>query len=82
MVTVKKLTPAKDGNGNFLYDEAAILKYRKSCMKQMERQNKKIRESEKLRRQGYTETDPHKYAETMIAIYGHQFRVMIETTIS
>jgi hypothetical protein len=73
MLTVTKLEWLKDENGNFIYDEAAIEKFRKKAIKTIERQNKKIAASPSLQKT-FSICDPIEFAEVQVRIYKHNFR--------
>lgn len=73
--TITKMEWVKDQNGNQVYE--GLEAYRQKMIKQMERQNKKI---SKAHTEGkllsFSVCDPSEYAESMVKIYQHHFRVM------
>jgi uncharacterized FlgJ-related protein len=74
--TITKMEWVKDQNGNHVYTPA-LEKFRLKMIKQMERQNKKIEAGQKVGRlMSYSVCDPIEYAESMVKMYGHQFREM------
>jgi hypothetical protein len=73
--TMSKGTFVKDENGNQLY--TGLDKFREKCIKQAERQNKKVSKAHaEGRLTSFSIIDAAEYAETMIKIYGHQFRTI------
>lgn len=74
--TITKMEWVKDEKGNHVYTPA-LEKFRLKMFKQMERQNVKITEAHKVGRlMSFSVCDPTEYAESMVKMYGHQFREM------
>lgn len=74
-VTVTKMEWVKDAQGNHVY--TGLDKFRTKLAKQAIRFNKKLAESHaKGSRLSYSLLDVEGYVESMVKIYGHQFRAM------
>lgn len=74
--TITKMEWVKDENGNHVYTPA-LAKFSVKMFRQMERQNAKIIKAHaEGRLLSYSVCDPNEYADSMVAMYGHQFREM------
>lgn len=80
-VKVTKLEWLKDENGNYIYDQKAIEKFRAKAIKAMQRQNAKIAASPKLQR-SYSICDPVAFANSQVEMYMHNFRMYNEIDIT
>lgn len=73
--TITQMEWVKDENGNHVYK--GLDTFRAKLRKQAERQNKKTAEAHAKGRQlSYSLINVDEYVESMVAIYGHQFRDM------
>jgi len=64
----------KDAAGDFLYDEAAIRRFRDKMLNKMKRQNDRIA-VDPSRYKGYSICDPETYADFQVRLFKHNFRL-------
>ncbi len=73
--TLTKMEWVKDENGKQVY--VGLDKFREKMIKQAEKQNEKLKKAHaEGRMTSFSIIDPKEYAESMVKMYGHQFRAI------
>lgn len=75
-VTTTKMEFVKDANGNYVLDAAKVARFRKRCIRDMEKQNAQVRANPALAR-SFDICDPEAFADFQIRVYASQLRLMV-----